>query len=240
MGRDLTPELMDDPQASREELRRSLRYLRWVNRRLGGRSALLGRLRKWSKGWPRDRPVTLLDLGTGSADLPVEARRWAEGAGFDLRITGVDAHATTLDLAREHVGDVEGVELVEADARRLLDRFEPGSFDYAHAGLFLHHLPDIEVMTVLRIMDRLSRRGVIWNDLARTALARLGVRVVTIGAPPMARHDAVVSVRAGFTRREALDLARRAGLNYLRWRLSPLSQRFTLAGEKRGAWSLPE
>jgi hypothetical protein len=238
MPRVLTPERMDNPDVPRDELERSLRYIRAVNRRLGGVSALLSHLRRWSVNWPTGRPVTLLDVATGSADLPVAARDWAERAGFDLRITGVDAHPVTLDLAREHVGSREGITLLEADALRLTSRFDVGAFDYVHAGLFLHHLADIEAMTVLRIMDRLAARGIIWNDLVRSSLGKIAIRLLTLGQPEIIRHDAVVSVDAGFTKSEALDLARRVGLDYARYSWSLFTHRFTIAGEKPGAWTL--
>ena len=214
MPRVRTPERMDEPDVPREELDAALRFIRFVNRRLGGARALISCLRRWSRGWPRGEPITLLDVATGSADIPVAARAWALSRGHDLRITAIDSHDTTLDLARRHLDDQpaeirEGIAIEKHDALRLTDRFAPGSFDYAHAGMFLHHLDDLEAMTALRIMDRLSRRGVVWNDLARSPLARLGVRALTIGAPPIVRHDATVSVEAGFTRAEALELARR-------------------------------
>jgi len=240
MRRALTPELMDEPGTSRADLDVSLRFIRFVNRRLGGTASLLRCLRAWSRRWPRDRPVTLLDLGTGSADIPVAARKWAREAGFDLRITAVDAHATTLDLAREHVeraGEADGIELVEADALRLADRYRDGEFDYVHAGMFLHHFPEIEVLTLLRIMDRLARAGIVWNDLLRTRLAMAGIHVLTWGQPDIVQHDARVSVRKGFTMREVRDYRTRLDLRYAKARMSILGQRFTLAGERPGAWA---
>lgn len=234
MRRTLTSEFMDDPGASREDLDASLRFIRAVNARLGGSRALIGHLKRWSRRWPADRPVTLLDIATGSADIPLAARQWATGAGFDLRITAIDKHETTLSLAREHVADADGIELVCADALRLADRFEPGSFDYVHAGMFVHHLPDIEALTMLRIMDRLARTGLVWNDLVRSRLGVGVIRLLTIGRNEMVRHDALVSVRAGFTPRDVRDIARRLDLNYCRLRWSVLTNRFTLAGEKPG------
>jgi hypothetical protein len=65
---------------------------------------------------------------------------------------------------------------VQADALQIMDRFEAGTFDYAHAGMFLHHLDDLEVMTALRIMHRLAGRGLIWNDLVRGTVELLLVR----------------------------------------------------------------
>lgn len=241
MPRVLTPELMDAPDARREDLDRALRFIRAINRRLGGARALIDRLSRWSARWPAGRPITLVDVGTGSADIPVAARRWALARGHDLRITAIDAHETTLDLAREHLdaqpAEVrEGINLVRADALRLVDACAPGSHDYAHAGMFLHHLQDIEAMTVLAMMDRVALRGLVWNDLSRSAFARLGVRALTMAASPMVRHDARVSVDAGFTKREAVDLAQRVGLGYCRYHGMFLAQRFIVAGERPGAW----
>jgi ubiquinone/menaquinone biosynthesis C-methylase UbiE len=232
-----TPELMDDPSVPPEDLEQALAYIRRVNRHLGGAAALLHHLRRWSRQWPRDRPVTLLDIATGSADLPLAAREWAAEAGFDLRVTGIDVHPTTLALARAHVATrpdlAAGITLLEADARRLMDRFAPGSFDYVHSGLFLHHLPEIEILTVLRIMDRLASRGTIWNDLVRSRTALAAIHILTLGRPPIIRHDAIVSVRAGFTRREALDLARRSDWTAPTYRRGFFTQRFTVTSARQ-------
>jgi hypothetical protein len=64
----------------------------------------------------------------------------------------------------------------------------------------------------------------------------VALRALLVGQPEIVRHDAVVSVRAGFTRREAMDLARRVGIGYARYS-TVLLHRFTLAGEKPGAWA---
>lgn len=237
MRRVLVGELMDEPGVSAEDLDLSLRYIRWVNRRLGGSRGLLRHLQAWSARWPRDRPVTLLDIATGSADIPIAARTWAVRRGFDLQITAVDLHPITLDLARRHLADsgTDGITIVGADALRLMELFTPSSFDYVHAGMFLHHLGQVEVLTVLRIMDRLARAGIVWNDLVRSRLTAAAVNLILIGQPHIIRHDARASIRAGFTQADALDAAQRVEITYARYR-TLLGHRFTLAGEKPGAW----
>ena len=85
-------------------------------------------------------------------------------------------------------------------------------------------------------MDRLARTGVIWNDLVRSPIAFTAISFLTTGQPHIVRHDARVSVEAGFRKREAMDLARRAGIDYATYRWSLLTHRFTLAGERAGAW----
>ncbi len=224
---------MDDPDVDRADLDRSLRFIRTVNRRLGGASAALGHLRRWSADWPAGTVIRILDVGTGSADIPLAMVRWARRAGHRIRVTAVDNHPTTLALATEHAGGEPDIELVEADALALTDRYEPQSFDYVHAGMFLHHLDDVEVLTVLRIMSRLAARAIIWNDLVRGPVEALSVRLLTWGRPAIVRHDGIVSVAAGFTKREALDLAHRVGLAGVRYHRH-LFGRFTVTGEGSG------
>lgn len=234
--RQLVPERMDDPNADRDELDRSLRFIRLVNNRLAGASAAIGHLARWMRMRQAKRTVRILDVATGSADIPIAIARWAKRRNINVHITGVDLHETTLELARKHLAaqpERLPIEIVHADALQLTDRFDPESFDYVHAGMFLHHLQDIEAMTVLRAMHRLSAHGLIWNDLIRGRIGRLGVRAMVHlmpGVPAMVKHDAIVSVDAGFTRAEALELATRVGLPNVRYR-THFFYRFTLTSE---------
>jgi ubiquinone/menaquinone biosynthesis C-methylase UbiE len=237
MQRQVAPELIDDPALDVRERERSLRYVRTTNRRFGGVESLLARLRAWSVRWPKDRPVTLLDVGTGSADLPLAARRWAEGAGFDLRITAIDSCGPTLDIARRIVGDAPGITLRRLDAQEMVGVFGARSFDYVHAGLFLHHFDDGAIPPMLGEMDRLAKAGVIWNDLLRTTRGWMVWYLVTMFQPYVVRHDARASYRAGFTGEEVLGLARAAGVDYAQYSFNYNWQRFTLSGERPGAWT---
>jgi ubiquinone/menaquinone biosynthesis C-methylase UbiE len=236
MQRELRPELMHDPAIALGDLREAFRWIRLANRRLGGTAAVMNHLRAWSAAWPRGRPVTLLDLGTGCADGPLAAVAWARAAGHELRVTAVDNHPGALALAREAAADEPWITVEHADALALRDRFTADQFDYVHAGLCLHHFREIGVLTVLAAMDRIARAGVIWNDLLRSRAALLAVHAATALIPNPARHDARASIRAAFTRREVVDLASRAGWSYAAFRASWLTHRFTMAGEKPRAW----
>jgi hypothetical protein len=223
---------MDDPDVDRADLERSLRFIRLVNGCMGGAGAAVGHLARWSTRWPPGETIRVIDIGTGSADIPLAITRWARRSGRRVHVTGIDTHPTTLQLAREHVSDDPDIELVEADALQLMDRYGAGAFDYAHAGMVLHHLDDIEVMTVLRIMHRLGGRGLIWNDLVRGKVELLFVRLLTFGRAAIVRHDGMTSVAAGFTRPEAIDLAQRVGLPNVAYRRH-LFGRFTLTSTKQ-------
>lgn len=235
MQRNVRPEFVDDSSVSPADLDYIMTYLRGLNRRLGGVEALLSNLRRWSADWSPGATIRLLDVATGTADLPLEASRWARAAGFDLRIAAVDLNPATLELARRHIGGQPGIELLQCDARSLLSRFEPGSFDYVHSGQFLHHLADADIVTVLRVMNALCTRGLVWNDLMRSRRGYAVTWLFTLGRKRVLRHDACASIRAGFTADEARALASRAGLEGAVYADSILHHRFTLTLDKPAA-----
>lgn len=239
MPRRLTPERMDDPNVDRTELDASLRFIRAINRRLGGADALWRQIQRLAAASPTQGPITVLDVATGSADIPALVRARGLDAGLDIRVTAIDLHETTLDLAREHLTEQaeavrSGIEIRALDGFDAVEAFGARSFDVVHAGMFLHHLPDLRVMTMLRVMERSARRLVVWNDLHRSPLAHLGVRVLTARAPEIVRHDARVSVEASFTTSETRELATRAGLERVRVKVHPLQGRFVLTSAVRG------
>lgn len=232
--RKLQPERMDDPGIDRESLGESLEALAKTNRRLGGTRAVLREFARWSRTWTPGETIRILDVGTGSADIPIAIVDWAREQSFDVEITAVDLHPSTIAFAQQRTADYPEIDVLKADARELTGRFAVDSFDYAHAGLFLHHLHDVDVMTVLRMMQRLARRGLIWNDLVRSPLTKIAIIPFSWFGPEVFRHDAVASMHAGFTKREALEIARRVGLENVRYR-QMLFHRFILTSERSGS-----
>lgn len=224
-------EWMDDPNVDPAALARGLRFIRRVNSFLGYTRATLGHLDRFSRNWKKGEPVRILDVATGSADVPIAILRWAERRGHDVRITAVDLHTQTLDAARLATRHIAGdrLSLLQADALAL--PFAAGEFDYAMTNMFLHHLDDDQAVQVLVEMDRVACRGILAADLVRSRRAYAWIRLFTLLADRMVRHDARVSVAQAFTRPEVEALCERAGLDYLRYRRH-FGHRFVLAGEK--------
>lgn len=232
---------MDSSEISPADLSLEAAFVRTANARWGGCQAIIDHLNAWSRSWRKlglgtlKRPVTFIDLATGSADIPLAIVQWAQARHFEVRITACDINPAMLAIAQAHIGkhisELESdpwITLVAADARKL--PFGNASFDYALASLFLHHLSDIEIMTMLHIMDELSCRGMIWNDLSRSKLSHMLVKLMTRWSNPVIRHDAVVSVEAGFTKAEVLSFRNRLDLYQLQYKRH-WAMRFTLAGE---------
>ena len=227
----LRAEWMDDPAADPGELRRSLAYLRQINSLLGYHRATLAHLARFSRGWRPGETIRVLDVATGSGDLPRALARWSRRRGFDVRVAGIDLHATTLREAEARTprDAFPHVSYLRADALRL--PFSDGSFDYATTALFLHHLDDEAAAAALREMARVARRGVIAADLLRHRRAYGWITLFTLLASPMVKHDARASVAQSFTKAEALRLRDRAGVGFANY-YRHFGHRFVLAGEK--------
>ena len=225
---------MDDPAADAGDLCRSLAYIRRVNRLLGYTRATLGHFDRFSRGWQPGRTVRILDVATGSADLPRALLGWAARKGFDVRVVALDLHATTLRIARGEsrigIGD-RRLCFVQADALRL--PFDDGAFDYATTSMFLHHLDDGAAVAALREMARVARRGVIAADCLRNRRAYAWITLFTLFSGAMVRHDARASVAQSFTREEVLRLRDAAGLDFATCHRH-FGHRWVLAGERRG------
>lgn len=205
-------ELMDEPEVDRGELDRSLRDLRGVNRWLGGTRVVLRHLPGMIARLGAEE-CTVLDVGTGSGDIPLQVARWARGRGLRTRITATDLHPRTLALAREHTAPDPDVTVEAADALAL--PYPDGAFDFALCSTALHHFEGDQPARVLRELDRVARCGVIVNDLARSRAALLGARLLAATVwrtHPVTRHDGPLSVRRSFTPAELRELARAAGI----------------------------
>jgi ubiquinone/menaquinone biosynthesis C-methylase UbiE len=219
-------EWMDDPHADPAILEDSLRFIRRINFWLGYTRATIQHLRDFSRRWDRGKTIRIVDLATGSGDVPRAILHWAAKNGFSLEIVGIDRHATTAAAA---CGGETNLQIIRGDVLEM--PLADQSFDYAITATFLHHLDDAEVVRVLKMMDRLVRRGVIAADLLRHRRAYFWIKAITTFSNPMVRHDAAVSVAQAFTEPEIMALRDQAGLGYAKFHRH-FGHRFVLAGEK--------
>lgn len=207
-----TPELMDVPQPASAELAVDLRNLERLNRWFGAHRLLRPFLARWLRRPGTDgRPLRLLDLCTGGADLPRVMAAEARRRGVPVAITAVDFQPGTVELARRWCADWPEIEVVQGDARTF--GRDGQTWDYAFTATALHHFSEADAVAVLARMRALTTRGALAADLRRGAALSTGVWLMTrtFMRAPMTVADGRASARAAWSFTELGELARRAG-----------------------------
>jgi SAM-dependent methyltransferase len=206
-------ERMDAPDADPRELARSLADLRGVNRWLGGTRVVLHHLARLVDAHPQ-REYRVLDVATGSADIPLHVADWGRRRGLRIRVVATDAHPATLAEARARAAADPDVTAEHADATAL--PYDDDAFDFVLCSTALHHFnTDAECVRVLRELDRVARLGAVVNDLRRSRAALVGAQLLAATVwrtHPITRNDGPLSVRRAFTPAELRALGRAAGL----------------------------
>jgi SAM-dependent methyltransferase len=202
-------ELLDRPDLPRDLLAQNLAHLRLMNRWLG-----------WSAGlWQEIRPLlaqdgranVLLDVATGSGDVPRDLARRAGQAGFRLALIGSDISAAVLGDARMQEGPP--IALVRHDAVAL--PFRDNAVDVVTLCLAAHHLDPEALTATFSELWRVARRAVVVSDLERGRAAYLAARLMALALRhPLTSHDGPVSVLRAYTAPELVAIARRAGLTH--------------------------
>ncbi len=206
----LVPEIMDRPGNEPKLLRADLGVLEDINRLLGGYRIPLLHL----PGFLTDKPLTILDLATGAADVPRAIVNWARTRQVKVEITAVDGNPEILRVARENTDGWPEIRVEQQDLLAL--PYPASSFDVVLCSLALHHFSETDAVAILRRIHDIARGGWIINDLRRNRIA-IGLSKLmarTIITNPIARFDAPASCERAFTIAEWRAMATRAGMSH--------------------------
>jgi ubiquinone/menaquinone biosynthesis C-methylase UbiE len=228
-------ELLDGPLDDRAALIGNLRDLARFNRHLGGVELSARAIQALAPGTAE---ISILDVGTGGADIPLALIDRGRAAGRLVRVTGVDDRPEVLQaatLADSRVTATGELTLHVADGRSL--PYPDDAFDVAHASLLMHHLEPDAARRTLAEMARVARLGVVVNDLVRGRRAFLGAWVLSRVATRnrLTRNDAPLSVRRAYSFAELTALMAAAGLQVERRSDGPFGHRVALTARRSGA-----
>lgn len=204
LPRVLEPEVMDSPEEARDydAMNHSA-----VNRLFA--SDLLAA----AQSLPEVLSGDLLDVGTGTAQIPIEVcRQTTEG-----RILAVDAAIEMLELARynlELAGVTQRVRLAHVDAKDL--PYLDATFDVVMSNSIVHHIP--EPATVLKEAARVLKPGglIFFRDLLRPDTDEEVERLVSLYACECNDHQKALfnaSLRAALTLPEVQQLVTALGFS---------------------------
>lgn len=187
MKRVVTEELLDEHDAPRDDMERSLRDLRRFNRWAGGTRTYLRLLHRFA---PNAKIV--VDLGAGTADL-------LDALPANVMTIGVDLNIKHLLYERHRSRAMR----VVADANQL--PFRDASVDVVTSSHFFHHFEPEENASILRGALRIARIGAMASDTRRNRLPFLFVKLLGVFhlVGRITAYDAPASVERGYTADEA-------------------------------------
>jgi ubiquinone/menaquinone biosynthesis C-methylase UbiE len=204
LQRTLEPELMDTSDDAREYDAMDHAAVNTIFA-----NDLLRALAEWSLQRPVNSatiPLSILDLGAGTAQIPIELARRAP----HIHITAVDAAEEMLVLARANINAAElsnRIELVQDDAKQL--PFADASFDVVISNSIVHHIPNPREVIAQAIRVTKSGGLLFHRDLARPRVeSELNHLVHTYAgtSTEYQRRLFAESLRAALTIEEVRDL----------------------------------
>ena len=200
-------EMMDRPQPVSPELERDLERIRQLNRWFGSYRLILSFMRRWVR--PADK-LRMVDLATGSGDIPRLIVGYARKIHAQVKIDALDRQPATLEIARRLSANYPEIWYHEAN---VVEWNPVEAYDIALCTLTLHHFSDGDAVRLLHRCGEISKRFVLVSDLRRGLFLKAGVHLLTglIFREPMTRFDARLSAARAFSFSEMRDLALRAG-----------------------------
>ena len=200
-------EMMDRPQPVSAELERDLKRIRQLNRWFGSYRLICQFVRRWIK--PGDN-MRIVDLATGSGDIPRLIVHYAREIGAKVEIHALDQQPATVEIARKLSAAYPEISY---HATNILDWSPAEAYDIVLCTLALHHFSDEDAVRVLQRCRESSRDFVLVSDLRRGFLATVGVYLLTalVFREPMTRYDARLSAERAFSFSELRKLTVRAG-----------------------------
>ncbi|HEX3271657.1 MAG TPA: methyltransferase domain-containing protein [Ktedonobacterales bacterium] len=205
----LDAETMDDAA-----LRRNLGDIRRINWLLGWTAFTVRGVARQAEAIAKvsgEREFSLLDVASGSADIPLAIARWADHNGYKARIVATDISPQIVAVAQEQSAETPSITVERQDALNL--PYAPGSFDIALCTLAIHHFEPERAVELLAGMARVGKHVLVF-DVARARFAYIGSLLLTrlLFMDAMTCHDAPASVRRAYSAPELRELAKRADL----------------------------
>ena len=200
MPRRVEPEWLDELPPEDPRAIRSRKDLQRVNAFMGNPKIMAGALRAAFEG---KAARSIVDLGAGDGRLMLEAARQLSPVWKNTHVTLLDRQSI---LSPATLKDFETLgwhaEGLKTDVLDWLRQPAAQSSDAIVANLFLHHFREAQLTELLRQAAGRTQVFIAVEPRRRAWALAFGRLLWLIGCGPVTRHDALISIRAGFARRE--------------------------------------
>jgi 2-polyprenyl-3-methyl-5-hydroxy-6-metoxy-1,4-benzoquinol methylase len=212
-SRSYTKELLDEPVIEKSKLYRNLKELEIINRYLGGHNISIGGVSHIVTD--KSKTYHIADIGCGGGDSLKAIAKWAEGEGYNVRLTGIDLKQDCITYAQENCKQYSQIKFVCDDFRNIFLQAEKP--DIVHASLFCHHFTENEIVESIHLCAA-NKAIFIINDLERNPIAHYSIKLLTklFSKSDLVKNDAPLSVLRGFKKVEWASILKQAGVkNYI-------------------------
>lgn len=205
------PELMDDFSMKGELLRDTLDKLGKINKWLGGNHVTLNGLKKVLIDQPKNKLITIIDLGCGHGEILRLIGDYGRQEGYKFKLIGIDANQDAIDYAIELSQDYE--ELTFENINIFSEEFQDLDYDVVLSTLFLHHFNQDEIHNLLKIITSKAKLGIVVNDLHRNKVAYGLFKLLgLVISNHMIVQDGLTSILRAFKRDELENIAKQLNL----------------------------
>jgi 2-polyprenyl-3-methyl-5-hydroxy-6-metoxy-1,4-benzoquinol methylase len=201
-------ELMDDPRLSPEKLRQTYDDIGRANRLLGGDGVTLAAINHLISKNPQ-KTYSIIDVGCGNGALLRKICHAFRKRNLAVALTGIDINETAITLAKEASVDYPEIAFDRVDILQK-ESFSQKA-DIVISTLTMHHLSEDRIPLFLQCLAKMTRIGIIINDLQRSRSAYYLFKLFSVIfiKTKIAKNDGLVSIRSGFTKKELLQYSTR-------------------------------
>ena len=194
-------EIMDDLDMSGKTLINSLDQLANINKWLGGNKTTIDSLKTILKTNPKDKMISIVDLGCGNGDMLRKVAHFGRKNGYKFDLLGIDANQATIDYAIQLSANFPEITYKKEDV--LSKEFATHTYDIAMCTLFLHHFEDPIALNFIQTLLKNAKIGVVINDLHRHWLAYYLFKLLTsVVGNEMTKEDGLTSILKAFKRQD--------------------------------------
>lgn len=146
----------------------------------------------------RDRVNTILDIGFGGGDIPIQLSQWIRDDGFEAEITGIETDLRSFEYATALNGPdnilfrhISTTELLRENLR----------YDFVLSNHLLHHIPESELPVLLDEAVALCKQKVLFNDIQRSDLGYVAFNLFSriLFRNSFITRDGLISIRKSYT-----------------------------------------
>lgn len=209
-------EIMDTQKICATDWALFVKDLSWINHYLINRHSFMKSIESI---YQKKDHMHVAEFACGDGSTIYRLAQWAKKMNYDLKFSGFDINCAFIEYAQQQQHKHLPIQFSVQDV--LSETFRKNKFDIILCNLFCHHLTNEELILFVKQLNQQANVGVMINDLHRHRIAYLGFKIISFlkKFSPMVKHDGLVSIRRGFTKREIISLLEQAGIqNYqVKW-----------------------